>query len=273
MGECLIAPRGAGAGGSGDAAQRSSAASGWLHTLSVLAAFGVVAGTSAVSIVLATWFEARGGLTALGFLSADQLMLPLTVLPLIALLEAVPCCLLLRRAAGEPRWAKGAEASGGLAQTLARTWEELCLPPASVDDGEGSATTARAAAAAAAAVVPPASGAAAASSTPPAAPSSSPSREPGGLTLVGFHSLELLRAAFFFYLVTEFDAETTYLLMTLCRIALVAVASLLACTLLRRWVGLRKAEADAATAPVSLALRATGIACILFAVLRIKGAL
>ena len=96
-------------------------------------------------------------------------------------------------------------------------------------------------------------------------------RAPGAATLAGFHSIELLRAGFFFYLVTNFDAESTYLMMTFFRIALVAVASLLACSLLRHWVGLRKAEAAAATNPLALAVRASGVICIALAVLRIKG--
>ena len=81
---------------------------------------------------------------------------------------------------------------------------------------------------------------------------------------------ELVRSFFFFFLVTSFDAESTYLTMTLMRIALVSVASLLACTLLRHWVGLRVQEAANATAPRHLAMRAAGAALILYAVLRIK---
>jgi len=219
----------------------------------VLSAFALVAATTASGIVIATWLEARDGVRSFGYLALDQCLLPLTTLPLVALLGASPA---LRRLVGEPRWSAEAECSPSLAATMERTWEELCAPPRAVEEAAGGAAL-------------PAAGAAEVGAAPGAARRGCP----GALTLAAYHFLELIRNFFFFYLVTAFDAESTYLTMTLLRIALVSVASLLACTLLRRWVGVRELEARSATAPRNLAMRALGAALILFAVLRIKAVL
>jgi hypothetical protein len=85
--------------------------------------------------------------------------------------------------------------------------------------------------------------------------------------LVPFHGLEFARTLLFFWLVTAFDVDSTYLTMTLVRVGLVWVASLLACSLLRRWAGIRRAEAEAALHPVNLVLRAAGSACLVLAIL------
>lgn len=99
-----------------------------------------------------------------------------------------------------------------------------------------------------------------------------PSRPlPFWCTLLPFHGLEFLRTLLFFYLITSFDTDATYLQMNLVRIVLCWMASLLACTLLRRWVGLRRKEAATALHPTNLSIKVAGSGLLTISVVIIKG--
>jgi hypothetical protein len=90
-------------------------------------------------------------------------------------------------------------------------------------------------------------------------------------TLVPFHGLEFLRSLLFFYLVTQFDVDATYMTMTLLRVVLCWLASLLACTLLRAFVGLDAVEARAAVHPVNIAAKLAGSGLLVVSILLQKG--
>jgi hypothetical protein len=92
------------------------------------------------------------------------------------------------------------------------------------------------------------------------------------LTLVPFHGLEMLRSLLFFYLVTQFDVDSTYMTMTLLRVVLCWLASLLVCTVLRAFVGLDAAEARAAVHPVNLAVKVAGSSLLVVSIVLQKGA-
>lgn len=77
----------------------------------------------------------------------------------------------------------------------------------------------------------------------------------------------------FFYLVTNFDISATYLEMTLLRVILCWIASFLACTLLRDWVGVHRDEARTAVHPVNLVLKLVGTTLVLCSILRLNGEL
>eukprot|EP01138_Halocafeteria_seosinensis_P014676 gb/GECG01014981.1/.p1 GENE.gb/GECG01014981.1/~~gb/GECG01014981.1/.p1 ORF type:complete len:444 (+),score=24.70 gb/GECG01014981.1/:1-1332(+) len=92
-------------------------------------------------------------------------------------------------------------------------------------------------------------------------------------TLVPFRGLMFGREFVFFYLVTNFDISATYLEMTLLRVILCWIASLLACTLLRKWVGVEKSEARTAVHPVNLFLKLGGTVLVLCSILRLNNKL
>lgn len=330
--------------------QRCGALRGAGHGGAVLAAFAILAITTATGITLTTWMQARAGLSAFGYTAVDQVLLPFTTLPLVALLERVLC---MRRLVGEPRWSNDRENSPSFVATLWRTWREvmatpqqLCpedaLPTAAADESRNTFSAAASHSLAAAADAEASSanydlsvsgsglpssptGAAASNSAPDIAASygstgsSAPAasgvggapRRPGSLhlgvgqrhhvsaraaaagcctscrrlpipavllrpwpmffTLAAFHGLEFVRTFLFFILVTQFDTETTYVSMTLVRILLVAGASLLACTLLRRWVGISAVEAAGALHPINLAMRGAGACALVVSILLLKG--
>jgi len=227
-------------------------------------AFFVLAATTAIGITLATYFETAYGMNSFGYTAVDQVLLPFTMLPLAALIDSTR---LLRRAVGEPPWSAESAVPPHFGATLARTWREvnalvpaLPHPPPQSPAGGGGGITAwcRRTAAAARLLLP----------RPCAA-----RRTTFWWTLVPFHALEFGRTLLFFYLVTAFDVEATYLTMTLLRIAMCWVASLLTCWLWRGWSGVTDAEAAAALHPVALALRGAGCVALLASVAALKGLL
>ena len=92
------------------------------------------------------------------------------------------------------------------------------------------------------------------------------------LTLVPFRALMLGREFLFFYLATAFDLAPTYLQMTLLRVVLSWLASILACTLLRAYVGVVPQETMRTLAPVNLALKAVGTVLVVYAVMVLHSA-
>jgi hypothetical protein len=93
---------------------------------------------------------------------------------------------------------------------------------------------------------------------------------PFWFTLAPFHSLEFCRTFIFFWLVTAFDVDSTYLTMTLLRIVLCWFVSLLACTLLQRWVGLSPPEVAVSLHPVNLLSRTAGGVLLVVSILKLK---
>jgi hypothetical protein len=382
----------------------------WLHAGSVLVAFGVLAVTTGIGITLTNWMQERAGLSSFGYTAVDQVLLPFTTLPLVALLERV---LWLRRLVGEPRWSVEAEQSPSFLATLKRTWQEVNSTPPSDSAADGAraptgmhssrpagcagtsandfssmaymggsevavvpvpvlassallVTTVHDASVAAlragdvteglspvehrrrlpaatspqpgalvkrqaavdvqrdtarsdalqAGVASPASGPGRSdalqagvaspasglgrSSSPPACdvadtmqrgnPAPSQRGHPQGcssrlwarlpswftrpwpfwFTLAPFHSLEFCRTFIFFWLVTAFDVDSTYLTMTLLRIVLCWFVSLLACTLLQRWVGLTPPEVAVSLHPVNLLSRTAGGVLLVVSILKLK---
>ena len=243
----------------------------WLHALWIAAAFAVLALTSAIGIVFMTYYETVAGLSSFGYAAVDSGFLPLTMLPLAALIDMSPY---LRGWIGEPRWSEESVTPPHFMHTLVRTWSELCaVPPSptasdseSVHDDWTNGTVVynrwgirqragrwrhikRAVAVLCYAFSRPWS---------------------YWFTLIPFHGIEFARTLLFFWLVTAFDVEATYLQMTLVRIALVWGVSLLACSLLKRWVGISDAEAAATLHPANVLIRVAGTAFLVFAVLRLK---
>ncbi|CAE7893527.1 unnamed protein product, partial [Symbiodinium sp. KB8] len=69
------------------------------HTLTVAAAFAVLALTAGIGIVVTTYFESKAGLNMFGYAAIDQILLPVTSLPVAWALYQSPTLL---RALGEP---------------------------------------------------------------------------------------------------------------------------------------------------------------------------
>lgn len=86
------------------------------------------------------------------------------------------------------------------------------------------------------------------------------------LTLIPFRALMLGREFLYFYLATSFDLAPTYLQMTLLRVVLSWIASILACTLLRSCVGVEPQESMRTLAPVNIALKVAGTVLVVYAV-------
>lgn len=92
-------------------------------------------------------------------------------------------------------------------------------------------------------------------------------------TLAPFHFFEFVRTFVFFTLITSYETESTYLEMTLLRIALVFAVSLLVTTVLRRWAGMTKEETQVTLHPLNLATRSAGVVVLVLAILALKGML
>ena len=90
--------------------------------------------------------------------------------------------------------------------------------------------------------------------------------------LVPFRLLMLTREFFFFYLATSFDLAPTYLQMTLLRVILSWIASVLACTILRKAVGVEAVEAWKTMSPTNLLLKVLGSGLELYAVMELRKA-
>lgn len=74
----------------------------------------------------------------------------------------------------------------------------------------------------------------------------------------------------FFYLATEFDLDSTYLQMTLLRIILCWIGSLLACTALKAWVAVSAPEATQTLSPPNLCLKVAGSTLLVLSILQLK---
>lgn len=97
------------------------------HTLTVAAAFAVLALTAGIGIVVTTYFESKAGLNMFGYAAIDQILLPVTSLPVAWALYQSPTLL---RALGEPEAVleqrQSRENPSGLTfwGVLAQTWRE-----------------------------------------------------------------------------------------------------------------------------------------------------
>lgn len=93
-------------------------------------------------------------------------------------------------------------------------------------------------------------------------------------TLVPFRASMFGREFLFFWLVTAFsDLTTTYLQMTILRVVLCWLASLLVCAFFRAWSGVSDEEADGALRPSTLLFRLAGSAVLVASYLRLQGVL
>ena len=194
----------------------------WAHSAAVAAAFAILALTAGIGIVVTTYFEHRAGLNMFGYAAVDQVLLPITSVPLAWALYQCPAAL---RAIGEPDADVQAAASTGEGGSrsfwgvLVLTWQETHW-----------------------------------------------------LTLVPFRGLMFAREFVFFYLATAFpDVNAVYLQMTLVRVVLCWLAALLACTLLKQWVGVQPEEAARTLHPVNLGLKAVGSVLVVISLLRLTG--
>lgn len=208
----------------GGAASSRMPASGAVHTLGVLAAFGVLALTAGIGIVITTYFEKRAGLNMFGYAAIDQVLLPVTSLPIAWLLYQWPAALHLL---GEPA-ADIAASRGGAPGTGRSFWGVMTQTWAEMKPHIFS-------------------------------------------TLLPYRGTMFAREFVFFYLATAFsDINSVYLTMTLVRVVLCWLASLLACSYLSKWVGISKAEAAATLHPANLILRGIGSALIVLAIVRLS---
>lgn len=172
-------------------------------------AFLVLALTASSGIVITVYYERTAGINMFGYAAMDQMLLPVTTLPVVAAACHFPK---LARLLGEPAVdvARIAEKGTGFRDQCSKTWAETHL-----------------------------------------------------MTLMFFRGLQFGREFLFFALATEYDLDSTYLEMTLLRVALSWMASLAACTLLRSWVMVSEKEAKLTLAPVNMALRACGTVLVL----------
>lgn len=201
------------------------------------------------------------------------MLLPFTTLPLVMVIESSRR---LRWMVGEPAWSPAHAKAPRPWLVIQRAWAEVMGLPW-VD---GASTTA---AGDAAAVV----GAGRVADAPASSPRVSARQRGGPLsavfgavcrraflpTLVAFHGLEFIRTFIFFWLVTQFDVDSTYFTMTVTRIALCWLVSLLACSLMRSWVGITDAEARRALHPIILAQKLCGSALLMVSIMSLKGLL
>ena len=121
-----------------DARPVESAPSPGGHSVGVAVAFCVLAVTTGVGVVFAAYAETHAGLTSFGYTAVDQMLLPFTTLPLVALLGAFAAT---RSMIGEPDDDVGSEGSGALltfAQQLARAWAEVNATPHGGGSSSGS---------------------------------------------------------------------------------------------------------------------------------------
>jgi hypothetical protein len=239
--------------------------------VAVLVAFGVCAFTTGVGVVLATWAGTDTvGLNSFGYTAVDQVLLPFTTIPLAWLIDSWGFA---RRIVGEPDAdADSASASAAAVgikpagtqrsflTTLRRTWWEMCNPPQPFPTPHASESLAPASAPS------PASGSACMSRltqwlhTPMRA----------WFTLLPFHGLEFIRTLLFFYLVNAFDTESTYFAMTILRVVLCWLASIVACTSLQGWVGLRDSEVSTTMHPANLLLKLAGSSVLIGSIVLLR---
>lgn len=94
------------------------------------------------------------------------------------------------------------------------------------------------------------------------------------LTLVPFRATMFGREFLFFWLVTAFkDLTVTYLEMTIVRVVMCWVASLVVCTWLRQWSGISASEASDSLRPTTLCMRVVGTVVLVLSYLRLQGAI
>lgn len=237
--------------------QRCSSAAG--RVLATGIAFVLLALTTGIGIVVATYFEQSSAhLSSFGYTAVDQVLLPLTTLPLAAFLDSFACS---RRLVGEPRWSPDKERPPTFLHTLHRVWVEVnTRPPPVAGPGAGPARHSRWLA-----CLRPRLDRLYARGGCWCTP------WPGWFALAPFHGLEFGRTLLFFVLITSYDADATYMTMTLLRIVLCWAASLAVCVVLRRWVGLGEEEARRALHPVNLAVKTVGSGLLILSVARLRG--
>lgn len=236
-----------------------------LRNASVAAAFVTLALTAAAGITLATHYQRVAGLNGMGYTAIDQVLLPLVVLPLAAALDRSRT---LRVWIGEPPWSPNQVTSPSFSASIKRAAAEVFSAPsvaAPLPTPRGSMPHTDSAE-----VVAPVNASSDVGDGVTNSPCSalccpcSPWRYV--FTLIPYHGLEFLRSFLLFFLVTRYELDATYLQMTLVRVVLCWCASLLACTLLREWVGVPRADAEAALSPMSLAGTCVGAVLMLCAI-------
>ncbi|RYG56799.1 hypothetical protein EON66_01990 [archaeon] len=238
----------------------AASASACMHSVSILVAFCVLFITTAIGIVVATYYDVHGGLSSFGYTAIDQCLLPFTTLPLTLMLVSIPR---LRSWLGEDdtfRWHferlhpagmtyEQFAASRNYWHVLHFTWAELNrAPPATTPDAGRVSCCSRCRARC---------------------------MQPWKFwwTLIPFHSLEFCRSLLFFYLITQFDVDATYMQMTLLRIVLCWIAALFACSFLASWVGISPHEARRTLHPINMAIKLIGSVFLCLSILELKGLL
>ena len=233
-----------------------------LRYVSVAVAFVTLALTAAAGISFATYYQRVAGLNGFGYTAIDQVLLPLSALPLAAVLDRSRR---LRFWIGEPPWSTTQTLPPSFLASLSRAFKEVFSTPSkalSVHSHDAALTGSVATDMPNNSVILAATGSQLRSLS--CAICQLP--WPFVLTLVPYHGLEFLRSFLLFFLVTSFDLDATYLQMTLVRVILCWGGTLLACTLLRDWIRVSRGDADLALSPVSLAATFTGSALMISAV-------
>ena len=113
----------------GTATPSTTAAADTVAPTSALATAGalaVLAACTAAGVTFMPVAESRAGLNALGYTALDQVLLPLTTLPLVAALASSPAACAM---VGEPAWGPHAVAVPSFRALLARTLAELNAVP------------------------------------------------------------------------------------------------------------------------------------------------
>jgi hypothetical protein len=176
------------------------------------AAWLVLALTAGVGIVCTVVMERQMGIGAFGYAAIDQVLLPVTTLPLtMAAVRWTP----LASWIGEPTAGRDAT----VRESFSRTWREV-----------------------------------------------------DWVSLVPFRGLMFGREFLFFWLATAFsDLAETYLEMTILRVILCWLGSLLISMRLRRWGGLSSAEAAISLHPANLLLRTLGSAVLILSYAILSG--
>jgi hypothetical protein len=99
-----------------------AAADAALHMFTVGVAFLALALCTGVGVTITNVFQVQAGLNAFGYAAIDQVLLPVTTLPLAAVLDASPT---LREALGEPRWSEAAVCPPSFRHSVSRAVAEV----------------------------------------------------------------------------------------------------------------------------------------------------
>ena len=175
--------------------------------LSVGVAWVVLVATTALGIVITTYFEKTIGMNMFGYAAADQILLPVTTIPALLLVNAIPAV----RAIFEPEDSPP-ESFVDLAK---RTWAETSLRD-----------------------------------------------------MAAFRSTMFAREFLFFFLVTQYpDINLVYLEMTLIRLCLSFLASLVVCKWGSSFIHLSFREAAKTLHPINITTRTLGTCIVTVAII------